>query len=601
MAIDFQTNAASTKQAYELVNHWLTAFETTLEQGDARVAAEYFLEDSWWRDLLSFTWDHRSFQGREKIQAGLAETLAKTKPSKFQLEPNKPPSISESETEGQTVEAFYTFETAIGQGRGFLRLRQDEGGSWKAWTLLTTLDSLKGHEEKRGFNRPKGIDGAARHKRKNWLEQREESQSFKDRDPQVLVIGSGQAGLSIAARLGHLGIDTLLIEKNARVGDNWRKRYHSLVLHDPIWKNHLPYMTYPDSWPVFIPKDKLADWFEFYASAMELNVWTSTTFLGADYDETSKTWTARVKREDGKEQSLKANHLILASGMAGLPRVPDFEGMEAFQGVIKHSSAHAGAEAWEGKKAVVVGAATSGHDIALAFYEYGADVTMVQRSSTYVINSDTFTKVLQGGDAEQLEPSLADVDLKGASTPILLLAEQLKSVTEHCAELDIDLLEGLKAAGFQLDFGDDGSGIALKFLRTGGGYYINVGASEKIVEGKIKLKQGLDIKRFTKEGLEFSDGSTLEADIVVICTGYQNMRESARALLGDVVADKLGLVWGLDDEGELRTIWRNSGHPRFWFMGGNLQQCRFYSKFLALRIKAIEEGMIASGGLENGV
>ncbi len=278
MPTDFKMNT-SISLAHEIATKWLSSFGVALEKGDATKAASHFLEDGWWRDLLSFTWDHRSFQGRVGIEETLKETLTQTKPSKFQLELNKAPSMTETETEGQTLEAFYSFETAIGFGRGFLRLKQDDTGSWKAWTLLTTLEALKGHEEKRGLNRPKGIDGTARHKRKNWLEQRQEAQSFKDRDPQVLVIGSGQAGLSIAARLSHLGVDTLLIEKNARVGDNWRKRYDSLVLHDPIWKNHLPYMNYPDSWPVFIPKDKLADWFEFYASAMELNVWTSIDIL----------------------------------------------------------------------------------------------------------------------------------------------------------------------------------------------------------------------------------------------------------------------------------------------------------------------------------
>ena len=591
MLIDLSENEAL-RHAYTIAESWLDSFGKALEQEDATRAANHFLEDGWWRDLLSFTWDHRSFQTRELIEKRLQLSLAQTKPAKFQLEPNKGPEILKNASGTQTLEAFYRFETAIGHGRGFLRLRQDDSGTWKAWTLLTSLESLKGHEEMRGLKRPKGIHESSGQDSKNWLEQRQDSQTFKDRDPQVLVIGAGQAGLNIAARLGLLGVETVLIEKNARVGDNWRNRYHSLVLHDPIWKNHLAYMPYPDSWPVFIPKDKLAAWFECYASAMELNVWTSSTVLTAKYDEASKTWTAQVRRADHSVQSLKVKHIILASGMAGLPFVPDFEGMDVFQGVIEHSSAHLGAKNWQAKKAVVIGAATSAHDIALAFYEQGADVTMVQRSSTYIINSDTFSSVLQGGDLEQFEPSIDDLDLKAASTPNLVLAEQLKSVTEHCAELDKELLEGLKATGFKLDFGEDGSGIALKFLRSGGGYYINVGASERIIDGSIKLKQGLEIKRFKENGLELSDGSTLEADIVVLCTGYKNMRESARPLLGDAVTDQLGLVWGLDAEGELQTIWRDSGHPRFWFMGGNLQQCRFYSKFLALRIKAIEEKLI---------
>ena len=108
--------------------------------------------------------------------------------------------------------------------------------------------------------------------------------AFESSQPDVVVIGAGQGGLAVAANLGLLGVDTLVLEKNERVGDSWRKRYRSLVLHDPVWADHLPYLPFPASWPIYAAKDKIADWLEFYASAMELNVWTSTEILSSAYD-----------------------------------------------------------------------------------------------------------------------------------------------------------------------------------------------------------------------------------------------------------------------------------------------------------------------------
>ena len=244
-----------------------------------------------------------------------------------------------------------------------------------------------------------------------------------------------------------------------------------------------------------------------------------------------------------------------------------------------------------GKKAVVIGTGTSGHDIAHDFYEYGAHTTLIQRSSTYVLNSTTFTRMIFAGTYQEGGPPTEDADLISASTPNLLAGELSRDVTARIAEADKDLLVGLEAAGFKLNCGVNGGGISSLYLHRGGGYYINVGASELIAEGKIALKQGAEITRFTLGGIEFADGTVLEADIVVLATGYQNMRESARRILGDEVVDRVRSVWGLDDEGELCTIWRDSGFPHFWFMGGNLQQCRYFSKFLALQIKAIEEGL----------
>ena len=217
---------------------------------------------------------------------------------------------------------------------------------------------------------------------------------------------------------------------------------------------------------------------------------------------------------------------------------------------------------------------------------------MVQRSSTYVMSSENGIAVLFAGVYEEGGPPVEDADMMFSSLPFPLVGELHKQATRVLADLDRELLAGLEKAGFKVDFGDDGSGLFMKYLTRGGGYYIDVGASQLVADGKIKIKQGVEIDRFTRDGVVFSDGTSSDADVVVLATGYQNMRESARQLLGDAVADRCSPVWGLDDEGELRTIWRRSGHDRLWFMGGNLQQARTYSKFLALQIKADEENLL---------
>jgi putative flavoprotein involved in K+ transport len=454
------------------------------------------------------------------------------------------------------------------------------------------MDELKGFEEQLGPRRDKGVSHGEQRDRQTWLERREAEREFTASEPQALVIGGGQGGLTIAARLGQLGVDTLVVERNARVGDNWRNRYRSLVLHDPVWYDHMPYLPFPAHWPVFTPKDKLADWFETYVAAMELNVWTGTEFLGGEYDDAARQWTVRVRREDGTERTLHPHHVVLATGMSGVPNVPEIPGVDDFAGTVRHSSAHGGGREFAGAKALVVGACNSGHDIAQDFYEQGAAVTMVQRSGTYVMSSENGIAVLFAGVYEEGGPPVEDADMMFSSLPFPLVGELHKQATKVLAELDGELLAGLEKAGFKVDYGDDGSGLFMKYLTRGGGYYIDVGASRLIADGKIGIKQGVEIERFTKDGVVFSDGTSLEADVVVLATGYQNMRESARRLLGDAVADRCSPVWGLDDEGELRTIWRRSGHDRFWFMGGNLQQARTYSKFLALQIKADEENLL---------
>jgi len=186
----------------------------------------------------------------------------------------------------------------------------------------------------------------------------------------------------------------------------------AIVLHDPVQFDHMPYLPFPTSWPTFIPKDKIGDWFEFYASTLELNVWTSSEIVESSWDEASQSWAVMISRGSSTPaREMRPRHIILATGASGEPYMPDISGMECFKGdVLCHSSAFRGAKKdGRGRKAVVVGCCNSGHDIAQDYHEKGYDVTIVQRSSTCIVTSESLLGVMLKGlydeDGVSLHPT----------------------------------------------------------------------------------------------------------------------------------------------------------------------------------------------------
>ena len=567
---------------------WLEQFTTALDAADARAVTGLLAADCWWRDLLALTWDLGTYRGPDAVTAMLEKHLQPGAVRDVVLVTEFGPRAQGEHDE--IVEGFITFQTPLGEGRGAVRLQQ-EGGRWVAWTVMTELDDLRGHERAIGGHRSRGPrHDPARDNGRNWLDERREQQAYADHEPDVVVLGAGQGGLTVAANLRLMGVDALILEKSERVGDGWRKRYHSLVLHDPVWADDLPYMPYPASWPVYCPKDKIADWFESYASAMELNVWTSAEMTDSSFDEATGRWTLTVSTPEG-ERVLHPKDVILATGAAGEPNVPDVPGRDTFTGTSYHSSQHSSASSWAGRKAVVVGACNSGHDIAQDLYEAGVDVTLVQRSSTHIISQEHGIPAIFGSNFAEGGPPQKYADLLAAGTPWPLVLEFAKQGVKDTAEKDADLLAALDAAGFKRNDGPDGTGLMGYALAYGGGYYIDVGASSLIADGSIKLAQGSGLAEFTPDGIRLEDGRHLEADLVVLATGYQNMRETARRLFGDSVADRLPLVLGVGEDGELGGLYRRTGHPAFWYMGGPLAWVRIYSKHLALQITAKHAGL----------
>ncbi len=575
---------------------WLASFETALKARDVEKAAGRFATESFWRDLVSFTWNITTVENPAGVADLLSATLEQTDPSGFRT--TEPP----TEDDG-VVTAWFAFETAVGRGTGLVRLVVEDGQD-KAFTFLTTLDELKGHEEPKRDRRPRGAEHGADKHRATWKEQRQaEAESLgSTTQPYVLVIGGGQGGIALGARLRQLGVPALIIDKHPRPGDQWRNRYKSLCLHDPVWYDHLPYIKFPENWPVFAPKDKIGDWLESYVKVMEVPYWSNTEAKSARWSEEAGEWTVEIERE-GKPLTLKPTQLVFATGMSGKARMPEVAGMDVFKGDVHHSSRHPGPDAYAGKKAVVIGSNNSAFDICGALWENDADVTMVQRSSTHIVKSDSLMEIglgaLYSEEAVAGGVTTEKADMIFASLPYRILHTFQIPLYDQMKERDKDFYDRLEKAGFWLDFGADESGLFMKYLRRGSGYYIDVGAAELVANGEVKLVHG-QVTHLTEDAVVLDDGTELPADVVVFATGYNSMNGWVADLIDADTADRLGKCWGLGSdttkdpgpwEGEQRNMWKPTQVPNLWMHGGNLHQSRHYSQFLALQLKARLEGL----------
>ena len=571
------------------VKQWLHAFAAALQADDPVPLQRMFLADAHWRDLVALTWGVKTFSGPARIVDELRRWSAAARPTGFNIDRERTAPRRVERVGRKVIEAMFRFETATGRASGLVRLMPDERGVFRAWTLLTALDEIKGFEEMVGHRRPRGESYSRDFHGPNWLDKRNTSLAYQDRDPAVLIAGGGHAGLSIAARLTQLGVDTLIVDREERIGDNWRNRYHALTLHNQVQVNHLPYMPFPPNWPVYIPKDKLARWFEAYVESMEINFWTGTELASAKYDDAAGRWTAQLNQKEGT-RTLRPRHIIMATGVSGIPRMPDIPSLKNFAGPVVHSSQYGDSTAWRGREVLVVGTGNSGHDIAQDLYSNGARVTLVQRSPTSVFSIEPSGQLPYAIYSHGYP--LDECDLLAASMPLQPLTEAHRMMTAEARAFDKPLLEGLTQAGFKVDTEDE-TGWLFKYLNRGGGYYFNVGCSELIVEKKIPVVQYAEIEGFTAKGARLRNGDTLHAELIVLATGFTGPESLVKKLFGDTVAERIGRIWGFDDvEQEIRNVWTRTRQPGLWFMSGSFAQSRIYSKYLAQQIKAVEEGLI---------
>ncbi|KAJ7648039.1 hypothetical protein FB45DRAFT_1052413 [Roridomyces roridus] len=517
-----------------VASEWMKAFSASCERGDVDGVSELFIAESHWRDMLALTWDFRTFNGLPAIRQFLTDRLASCKLTNFRVKEGLT-ALQQPYPDLAWIQICFEFTHAVGEATGIVRIVPQSSGPWKAHVMYTNLDDLAGFPERLGPHR----NFAPNHGK--WVSEREKSVAFENEDPTVLVIGGGHSGLDLAARLKCLDVRTLVVERNPRIGDNWRNRYEALCLHDPVWYDHMPYLPFPPTWPVYTPAMKLGDWLESYAKAMELDIWTSSVVLSARKND-SGTWDVVVERQ-GKELTLTVKHLVFAMGIgAGEGHMPEYPGMDRFKGQILHSTQHKRATDHVGKKVVVIGACTAAHDIAVDYYEHGVDITMYQRSSTYVMTTKNGFQRMMNPVYWEGGPPVDLADRLGASFPHLSSIELKRREAKLIAEDDKELLEGLRRRGFKLNMGTMDAGFGLSAWDRAGGYYLDVGGSQMIIDGKIKLKNDSQIAEFTESGLKFENGNELPADVVVFATGLGDSRIGIRNICGDAVADKCSKI-----------------------------------------------------------
>lgn len=573
------------EDAADIAANWVRDLGEALSSGSASSLEKLFIEAATWRDFMAFTWDVSNRIGRDALVERLLDWAKKADAADFTLNSEQPPVVADG-----NIQAFFDFTTTDRIDRGYVYL-MPSGDEFLAATFQTQAEALKDHPERIRHNRTVGKQHGLVMDRTRWTDDRRKEAAFEDDDPAVIVLGAGHTGLSIAARLKALDVPTLVIDREARVGDTWRKRYSALALHSILHVDHLPYVPFPPTWTEHTPKDKFADFLESYATMLDLNVWTGTTYLDADYDEDTERWTIRLQRPDGSICEVHPRHFVVAAGLNGPPRIPAVEGLDSFEGEWAHSGQYQGAAGCAGKRVLVVGAGVSAHEMAHDLYEHGAgEVTMVQRGATYVINFETFNKYWFGLYTEEQPLPLEFADQVAYALPNLSADPIYKQLVELAKEEDKELLDALEARGFKLEWGPDGTGIIGAHMAGRDSYQINIGASELIADGHIKLKSGVELAEVKGNTVVFTDGSELEVDVILFATGYEQLWEYFRPKLG-AAAEKIDKVYGRAPDGEYANTWRPSQQPGLWFGAGFVGMARFHSKFMTLAIKAMEEGL----------
>jgi putative flavoprotein involved in K+ transport len=533
-------------------NAWLTKFSAVFNNDDRDSIEELFQIDGFWRDYLPFGGTLQTLEGRDKIgqfakEAGLTTTIEKIT----------------FEGGASDSEGFFHFETSHGLGRGYVRISDG-----LCETLFTQLDNLK--------EKTTHPDGSL--------------------NPFVLIVGGGQGGLALGAQLADLGVNYLIVDKHPRVGDQWRSRYDSLVLHDPVWYDHLPFKPFPSDWPTFTPKDQMADWLESYAHDLNINIWTNSKLTSAKYIGSEGKWAVTIEN-DSKVVKLEPTHLVMALGLSGFPKIPTFKGKDIFKGPQHHSSAFKLQEEYSGLNVAIVGANNSANDIASDLVKIGARPTLIQRSTSLVVRQDDYCDKVLGplysADAVSRGITTDKADILQASVPLRLLEKKHKKIWDSIRQEQKSYYNNLANAGFALDFAEDGTGLGMKYRRTASGYYIDVGAAEMIMDGRISVKSGHSVSALSEDAIHLDDGSSINADMIVYATGYGDMTDWVAALIDQETAVKVGPCWGYGSAtkgdpgpwiGELRNMWVKTEQENLWFTGGNLSQARYYSRLLALQL-----------------
>ncbi|KAL3481715.1 flavin-containing monooxygenase [Aspergillus californicus] len=563
------------------------------------IQCRYFVSDAVWRDNYALTGTLRTFYGNEAISAAWNDRIMALKAQSFKYLPQFTRNIKLPDG-SSWVDIYFEFETSTlpkllcTAGLSIVYIAPDSKDTTtttdtrlpKIWVIKTVLDKLKEapsvdtlQPKENASSRPPFIS----------LHEKKEDSHYFD----CVIVGAGQAGLNTAGRCEAQGISYVVLEQKKQIGDNWRLRYKSTRLHTVREYAHLPFeRTFGDDYQEFLTKDDLADGYAQWTKKYGINVWLETSLKLGTWDAQNKKWTLRIERKiPGKEtmsiEVLTCSFVIMCVGAGGqVPVLPTLAGRENYQGTALHSGEYDSPEAWAGKHGVVVGAANTAHDVAEDMVAAGLSfVTMIQKRPTFVLPVEWYKVAQDMVYNAQIPTALSDKFSFIGPHAVQRLVSQ--SYIHNLVRHNWDQFEALEKAGFRVDaFGDPHFHLNERL----GGHYMDVGASEKIRKGIIKVKSNATLTHYTPSGLGFTDGTELPADLIVFATGFDlNIQGRVRELFGDRVAEQVGPFSYMNDEGELEGAWKFN-HPGLACNGGAIGPSRWYSRFLALHMKAILAG-----------
>jgi hypothetical protein len=508
-------------------------------------------EDTLWRDLFALTGTARTLHGMDRIQSTWKKLCAVHKPYEFKLAPGGV-TIAKPAPTLAWINVKFSFRTQGSPAMtctGIMRLIPDERQSWRIWTLVTLLQGIEGFPN---------VDML-----KPSMEWEVEqpltpvSDAGEDTIQDCVVVGAGMSGLCTAGYLKAAGINAVIVERNAAVGQNWTDRYDSVKIHTSRACGQLPFKpVWGADYPYHLGISDLDVGYRKFVNTYGLDVWLSSNLEKARWSDKTKTWTLVVNRR-GMRQDVQARHLVLAIGGGGqIPYTPKLANQDFFKGRILHSADYKNAKQWAGLRGVVVGSANSGHDITNDMLEAGcSSVTMVQRGVTPVLPVEYYRKIYDGTYNDNIPVNVSDLMTMSTPTAITRLMA-MRAISKFASE-ESERFDSLQRRGFKVERNMD---LYHCLYERFGGHYLDVGVSKKISAGLIKMKSDSALTGFTETGLVFADGSTLDADVVIFATGFEgNMRLAARDLVGEEVGDKLEDWWGVDSEGELRGAWKPIG------------------------------------------
>ncbi|KAF8859472.1 FAD/NAD(P)-binding domain-containing protein [Acephala macrosclerotiorum] len=550
-------------------------FTNIAEKALSHLSETAFDDGALWRDHLSLTGQVRTFYGSARIKEHWTSYCNKIHPHNFKASLAR---ISRPTPKSSWVDVSFTFVTKqegglVGNASGIISFlsSEDETG-WKVWMLRTVLENFEGYghpdDPSPIFQTPSTSQNPS-----NRIEH----------EVSVLIVGAGQAGLSLAGRLGALSIPYLLLEKESEIGWSWTGKYDGVRQHTIREMNNLPFdRTYKATDPDLLPAKIVAEGFQNYVEKYRINVWLAAEVEKCKKDSGGLRWVVNVQYS-GETHVVKARHLVLSMG-AGLsvPNPPKIANASAFKGTILDIGSFNNSSAWKDKKGVVVGSATGAHDVAQDMLDNDlSSVTMIQRGKTAVFPMEWCAVGQAALYNLDIPPTLAD--RHGSTTPLKISRDIIKEHFQTYASIEHERFDALERVGFRVD-----REAALNdwiYLR-GGGYYIDVGTSARIAARDIKVKSGDAIKRFVETGLEFESGDVVEADVVVFATGYQrDPRIQAAGIVGEEVAKSMRISEGLDEDGEIEGTMMPVGKA-LWVMGGAVSMARWNSRFIALQIQA---------------